>query len=133
MFPSISLDFFIYLSNVLWATVKSVLCYTTVVLPFLSVCNVGVLWPNGWMDQHAACYGGRLSPGDIALDEDPAPSTKRDTTPPLFGPCLVWPNGRPFQLLLSCCFISAILRTAIFPLFIPQQLLSSIFQIFNSS
>jgi len=25
----------------------------------LSVCNVGVLWPNGWMDQDAAWYGSR--------------------------------------------------------------------------
>jgi len=25
----------------------------------LSVCDVGVLWPNGWMDQDATWYGGR--------------------------------------------------------------------------
>jgi len=25
----------------------------------LSVCNVGVLWPNGWMDQDETCYRGR--------------------------------------------------------------------------
>jgi len=25
----------------------------------LSVCNVGVLWPSGWMDQDATWYGGR--------------------------------------------------------------------------
>jgi len=29
------------------------LCYQTVVLHVLSVCDVGVLWPNGWMDQDA--------------------------------------------------------------------------------
>jgi len=28
----------------------------------LSVCNVGVLWPNGWMDQDATWYGGRPRP-----------------------------------------------------------------------
>jgi len=27
------------------------LCYWTVVCPVLSVCDVGVLWSNGWMDQ----------------------------------------------------------------------------------
>jgi len=32
-----------------------------------------LLWPNGWMDQDATCYGGRHRPGDIVLDEDPAP------------------------------------------------------------
>jgi len=31
-------------------------CYWTVVCPVsLSVCDVGVLWPNGWMDQDATC------------------------------------------------------------------------------
>ena len=31
-----------------------------------------LLWPNGWMDQHATCYGGRpRRPGDIVLDGDP--------------------------------------------------------------
>jgi len=35
------------------------LCYRTVVCPVLSVCDVGVLWPNGWMDQDATWYGGR--------------------------------------------------------------------------
>ena len=36
-----------------------------------------------------------LSVGDIVLDGDSAPSPKRGTadTPPLFGPCPLWPNG----------------------------------------
>jgi len=25
----------------------------------LSVCNIGVLWPNGWMDQDETWHGGR--------------------------------------------------------------------------
>jgi len=28
------------------------------VRPVLPVCDVGVLWPNGWMDQDATWYGG---------------------------------------------------------------------------
>ena len=36
-----------------------------------------------------------LGPGDILLDGDP--------TPPLFGPCLLRPNGRPSEQLLSSC------------------------------
>ena len=68
----------------------------------LSVClHVGVLWPNGWMDQNETWHGGRPRPmqlsahvycaqaagwikmplgtevgldlGDIVLDGDPAP------------------------------------------------------------
>jgi len=48
-----------------------------------------------------------LGPGDTVLDEDPAPPTERGTAapPPLFGPCLLWTNGRSSQLLLSSCTI----------------------------
>jgi len=38
------------------------LCYGTIVLSVPSVCNVGVLWPNGWMDQDATWYRGRPRP-----------------------------------------------------------------------
>jgi len=35
-------------------------CYQIVVCPScLSVCNVGVLWPNGWMDQDETWHAGR--------------------------------------------------------------------------
>ena len=30
--------------------------------------------------------------------------TERGTAAPTFGPCLLWPSGRPSQLLLSSCF-----------------------------
>jgi len=50
-------------------------------LSVLSVCNVGVLWPNGWIDQEATWYG--LGPGDIVLDGDPAPPQKGAQQPPL--------------------------------------------------
>ena len=47
-----------------------------------------------------------LGPGDFdfVLDGDRAPPPKRGAQPPIFGPCLLWPNGRPSQLLLSSCF-----------------------------
>ena len=33
-----------------------------------------------------------------------SPSQKKaHSSPPLFGPCLLWPNGRPSQQLLSSC------------------------------
>jgi len=34
-----------------------------------------------------------LSPGDFALDGNPAPSPKRGWSPQIFGPYLLWPNG----------------------------------------
>jgi len=43
-----------------------------------------------------------LGPGHIVLDGDPAtPNGNGHNSLPLFGPCLLWPNGRPSQLLLS--------------------------------
>jgi len=32
------------------------------VCPLLSVCNVGILWPNGWIDQDETWHGGRSQP-----------------------------------------------------------------------
>jgi len=41
-----------------------------------------------------------LGPGYIVLDKRPI-SPPPNNSPPIFGPCLLWPNGRPSQLLLS--------------------------------
>ena len=43
------------------------------------VCNVGALWPNGWMDQDETWLAGRPRPGHIVLDGDPAPLPQRGT------------------------------------------------------
>jgi len=34
-----------------------------------------------------------LGPGEIVFDEDPAAPEKKCTVHPIFGPCLLWPNG----------------------------------------
>jgi len=49
-----------------------------------------------------------LGHGHIVLDGAQPPLQKRGRTapPPIFGPCLLWPNSRPSQLLLSTCYIS---------------------------
>jgi len=61
------------------------LCYETVVspvCPVLSVYNVGVLWPNGWMDQDETWHEGiGLGPGHIVLDGDPAPPPPKGHSP----------------------------------------------------
>ena len=47
-----------------------------------------------------------LGPGHIVLDGDPVgtlPPFPYSSPSPLFGPCLLWPNGRPSQQLLSSC------------------------------
>jgi len=40
-----------------------------------------------------------LDPSDIVYDGDPAPPLKKGAELPIFGPCLLWPNGRPSQLV----------------------------------
>ena len=47
----------------------------------LSVCDVGVLWPNGWMDQYEIGTQVGLGTGHIVLGGDPdAPSAKGHRT-----------------------------------------------------
>jgi len=43
-----------------------------------------------------------LGLGYIVVHGDPA--SPIGGTAPIFGPCLLWPNGRPSQLLLSTCY-----------------------------
>ena len=84
------------LALVFWATV-----FKTV-----PPCNVDVLWPNGWMDQDTTWYGGRPRPrGHCLRWGTSSPRKKEHSGPPLFGPRLLWPNGRPSQQLLSSCFL----------------------------
>jgi len=52
------------------------------VLSVCPVCNVGVLWPDGWMDQDAPGRAVGLGPGDIVLHGEPAPLSKRGHSSP---------------------------------------------------
>jgi len=59
----------------------------------------------GWIKMPLGTEEG-LGPGHIVLFGDQLPPRKGAQQPPLFGPCLLWPNGRPSQQLLnSCSFI----------------------------
>ena len=53
----------------------------------LSVCNVGVLLPNGCMDQDEAWHGGTPRPRPQCVRWGLSSSPKGH------GPCLLWPNG----------------------------------------
>ena len=64
-------------------------------LSVLSVCYVGVLWPNGRMDQDVTWYGGRPRPSGIVLDRDPAFPTERGTAAATFRPMTIVAKG-PF-------------------------------------
>ena len=78
--------------------------FLSVCLYVLSLCNVGVLWPNGWMDQDTTWYGGRPRPRRHCVTRGTSSPTETDTIAPTLGTCLLWPNGRPSQQLLSSCY-----------------------------
>jgi len=81
------------------------LCCRTVVCPVLSVLSVTLVYCGqtvGWIRMPLRTKVS-LGPDHIALDEDPAPSPQKGTQPSIFGQFLLWPNGRPSQLLLSSC------------------------------
>ena len=62
------------------------------------------LWPNGWIDQDATRYGGRLQTRLHCVRCGPSsPNGKGHSSPLLYGQCLLWPNGRLSQQLLSFC------------------------------
>ena len=70
----------------------------SVCLSVLFVCNVAVLWPNGWMDEDETWHAGRTQAhtGHIVLGEDPASHPKRGTAPQVFRPMSVvakWLDG----------------------------------------
>jgi len=74
-----------------WATVykkfRPMLSARCPVCAVLSVCNVGVLWPNGWMDQDETWHAVGLGPGHIVLDGNPALPPPKGAQPlPSFRP-----------------------------------------------
>ena len=70
------------------------LCYRTVFLSVLSVCDVRALWPNGWTDQDETCHAGRPRPWPHCVRWGPSSHPQRATAPlPIFGPYPMRPNG----------------------------------------
>jgi len=59
-------------------------------LSCLSFCNVGVLWPNGWMDQDATCYDGSPRPRQHCVRWGPSSPTERGTAA---APCTYRPKS----------------------------------------
>ena len=93
-----------------WPFVKRFALYyrTVVCLSVLSVCpvcDVGMLWPNGWIKMKLGLQVG-LGTSHTVLDGNPAPPPKGHSSP-LFGPCLLWLNGRPSTAEHLCLIVSA--------------------------
>jgi len=56
--------------------------------PVCPVSNVGVLRPNGWMDQHETWHTCRGRPRSRPHCVRWGPSSPSKGQPPIFGPCL---------------------------------------------
>jgi len=52
-------------------------------LSCLSLCDIGVLWPNGWMHQDETWHGGRTQPWPHCVRWGPSSPTQRGTAPKL--------------------------------------------------
>jgi len=62
-------------------------------LSCLSVCDIGVLWPNSWMDQDETWRGDRPRPAaTLCYMETHFPPQKGHSLP-ICGPCPLWPNS----------------------------------------
>jgi len=83
-----------------WATVcKTVRPMLSDRCAVLSVCDVGALWPNRWMDQGETWHAYRPRPWPHRIRRGPSSPSPKGAQPPIFGPCPVWPNGRERWLL----------------------------------
>jgi len=87
----------------------SALYYRSVVCPVLSVCNVGALWPNGWMDKMKLGMQVGFGPGYMVLDGDPVPPLQKGQQPLQFSghiccgqrvACIKMPLGMEVRLSL---------------------------------
>ena len=100
------------------------LCYGTAVC--LSVCNVGVLWPNGWTDLDTTWYGGRPRPSHSVLDRDQLPSQGKGHTPaPTFRSMSIVAKRSPMSVTAELLFpITEVARNPHFGLLSLLSLLS---------
>jgi len=77
--------FYIYFWATVCKTETVALCYRTVVMSVLScpVCDVGVLWPNGWTDQDETWLGMEvgLGPGHTVRWGSSSPTERGTATP----------------------------------------------------
>jgi len=74
------------------------LCYRPLsVLSCLSVCDVGVLWPKGWMDQHATLCGGRPRLRRHCVRWRPSSSSPKRYTAPNFRPISIVAKRSPIS------------------------------------
>jgi len=75
---------------------QTVVCLSVCLVLSCPVCDLGVLWPNGWTDQDETWHAGRSRPRPHCVRWRPS-SPQNGHSPPIFGPRLLWPNGCMYQ------------------------------------
>ena len=85
--PTISYKSYPVYSATVCKTVRPMLSDRCPVCP---VCDVGVLWPNGWSDQDEPWHGGS-APATLCWIGTQLPPKEAHSL--IFGPCPLWPNG----------------------------------------
>jgi len=66
--------------------------------PVCPVCDVGVLWPNGWMDQGETWHGGRPRPRPYCVRwGNRGPSSPKEALPPNFWPVSIVARRSPIS------------------------------------
>jgi len=81
-----------FLGDRLWNGSPYAIGPLSVCLSCLSVCNVGALWPNFWMDQDETCHAGMPRPWPHCVRRKPSSPSPKGHSPPIFGPYLLRTN-----------------------------------------
>jgi len=63
----------------------------------LSVCDVGVFWPNGWMDEDETWHGGRPRPRSHCVRWGPSSFLPKGAQPPNFRPMSIVTKRLPIS------------------------------------
>jgi len=66
-----------------------------------------LLWPNGWMDEDATCYGSRPRPSPHCVKWGSSCPQKGHNSPSLFGPCLLSPWS-PISATAELLFVNIV-------------------------
>jgi len=85
-----------------WATVCKMFRPMLSAVVCLSVCNVDVLWPNGWVDQDETWHAGRPLPWPHCVRWEPSSPSPKGAQPPNFWPMSVvvkWLDGSRCHLV----------------------------------
>ena len=72
---------------------RCTVCPVSACLSILSVCDVNLLWPNGWMDHDETWRADRPRPWPHCVRWGPSSPPQKGGVAPQLSAHLLWPNG----------------------------------------